>query len=199
MKPHSEACDRNRDPILKVIKDWFIAPGEVLEIGSGTGQHAVYFAAQLPHLQWIASDRAENHEGIKAWMDEAQVPNLRGPLELDVSLEQWPVDRVDYVFSANTAHIMGWPEVEKMFAGIGRVLRPAGVFCLYGPFNRDGQFTSESNQAFDESLKARDPKMGIRDDRALIALAKEHSLTFVADHSMPARNRILVWKKERES
>src|SRR5690606_1779576 len=143
MKPYSDACDRNRDPILNVIKDWFVAPGEVLEIGSGTGQHAVYFARQLPHLQWIATDRAENHAGIKAWLDEAQLPNVRGPLELDVNEEVWPVERVDYVFSANTAHIMSWPEVEKMFEGVGRVLRSGGVFCLYGPFNRDGQFTSE--------------------------------------------------------
>ena len=196
MKPHSDACDRNRDPILAVIKEWFIAPGEVLEIGSGTGQHAVYFAAHLPHLQWIATDRAENHAGITAWVDEAQVSNVRGPVELNVSQEPWPVEHVDYVFSANTSHIMSWAEVEKMFAGVGRVLRPAGVFCLYGPFNRDGQFTSESNRAFDESLKARDSNMGIRDDRALIALAKGCSLSFVADHSMPARNRILVWKKD---
>lgn len=196
MKPHSDACDRNRDPILQVIKEWFIEPGEVLEIGSGTGQHAVYFAAHMPHLQWIATDRAENHAGIKAWLDEAQAPNVRGPVELDVSEERWPVEHVDYVFSANTSHIMSWPEVEKMFAGVGRVLRPEGVFCLYGPFNRDGQFTSDSNRAFDASLKARDPNMGIRDDRALVALAKAHSLTFVADYSLPAKNRVLVWKRD---
>ncbi len=196
MKPYSDACDRNRDPILKVIKEWFIAPGEVLEIGSGTGQHAVYFAEHLPHVQWIATDRSENHPGIQGWIEEAQLPNVRGPIELDVSRESWPIERVDYVFSANTSHIMSWPEVERMFEGVGRVLRPEGVFCLYGPFNRNGQYTSDSNRAFDETLKARDPKMGLRDDQALIALAEQSALTFTADHSMPARNRILVWRKK---
>jgi SAM-dependent methyltransferase len=196
MKPHSDACERNREPILKVIKDWFIAPGSVLEIGSGTGQHAVYFAEHLPHLQWIATDRAENHAGIAAWIEDARLPNVRGPLPLDVCEETWPVEQVDYVFSANTAHIMSWPEVEQMFAGIGRVLRAAGVFCLYGPFNCNGQFTSDSNRAFDEALKARDPRMGIRDDQALIALAKQCALDVVADYSMPAKNRILVWRRD---
>lgn len=196
MKPYSDACERNRDPILEVIKAWFLAPGVVLEIGSGTGQHAVYFAAQLPHLQWIATDRAEHHPGIKAWIDDAQLQNVRGPVELDVTQASWPVDRCDYVFSANTAHIMSWPEIEKMFEGIGRVLAPAGVFCLYGPFNRNGQYTSDSNRAFDEMLKARDPNMGIRDDQALIALAKRCSLACVADYSLPAKNRVLVWRKD---
>jgi len=197
MKPFAEACERNRDPILQVLKEWFILPGTVLEIGSGTGQHAVYFAQHLPHLQWVATDREENHEGIRAWIDEAALPNLRGPLKLDVNDESWPVEEANYVFSANTAHIMSWPEVEKMFAGIGRVLAPRGRFCLYGPFNRDGRYTSESNRAFDESLKARDPKMGVRDDQALIALGKRCGLTFIADHSMPAKNRLLVWAKDR--
>ncbi len=195
MKPYSDACERNRDPILNVIKDWFLAPGSVLEIGSGTGQHAAYFAEHLPHLQWIATDRKENHAGISAWIEEKPLANLRGPLELDVETGPWPVEQVDYVFSANTAHIMSWPQVEKMFAGIARVLLPNGVFCLYGPFNRNGEFTSESNRAFDESLKARDAKMGLRDDQALVALGKNNALILVADHSMPARNRLLVWRR----
>jgi hypothetical protein len=195
MKPHSEACVRNRDPILNVLREWFTAPGTALEIGAGTGQHAVYFAQHLPHVEWIASDCEENHAGIAAWMQECPSQNLRGPVSLDVTQSTWPVECVNYAFSANTAHIMHWRAVEKMFEGIGRVLLPSGVFCLYGPFNRDGEFTSESNRAFDESLKARDPKMGIRDDRALMQLAKRCELDFAADYSMPAKNRALVWAR----
>lgn len=195
MKPHSDACERNREPILNVLRQWFVAPGDAFEIGAGTGQHAVHFAAHLPHLSWHPTDREENLAGIGQWAEEAKLPNLRTAVQLDVRDAQWPVDTVDYVFSANTAHIMSWEDVEAMFAGVGRVLRPQGVFCLYGPFNRDGQFTSDSNRAFDEMLKARDPAMGIRDDRALIELGKKHYLAFTADHSMPAKNRLLVWKK----
>ena len=194
MKPYAEACDRNRDPILNVLKDCFTASGTVLEIGSGTGQHAVYFAHNLPHLQWIATDRDENHTGIVAWIRDEGSANLQGPLSLDVTNDQWPVEHADYIFSANTAHIMSWPMVEKMFAGIGRVLRADGVFCLYGPFNRNGEFTSESNRQFDAALKARNPLMGIRDDRELKSLAERCALRFVADHVMPANNRILVWR-----
>lgn len=195
MKPHSEASERNREPILGVLRQWFVASGEALEIGAGTGQHAVHFAANLPHLTWQPTDREENLSGIRLWVEEAKLQNLRMPLRLDVRDERWPVDTADYVFSANTAHIMGWPEVEAMFAGIWRVLRPQGVLCLYGPFNRSGEFTSDSNRAFDEMLKARDPVMGVRDDRALIALGKQHYLAYVAEHSLPANNRVLVWKK----
>lgn len=195
MKPYADACDRNREPILHVLQERFVAPGSVLEIGSGTGQHAVYFAQHLPHLEWIASDRKENLPGIEAWMREYPSTNLRGPLELDVTDASWPVQEVSYVFSANTAHIMHWPMVEKMFEGVGRILIGGGVFCLYGPFNRDGEFTSESNRAFDAALKTRDPGMGIRDDSALKDLALRHGLSFLAQHAMPANNRILVWTK----
>lgn len=198
MKPHSEACERNRDPILKVLREWFDTPGTALEIGAGTGQHAVYFAQHLPHIEWIASDREDNHAGIAVWMQECPSPNLRGPVSLDVNQSTWPVERVNYAFSANTAHIMHWTAVEKMFEGIGRVLLPSGVFCLYGPFNHDGQFTSESNRLFDEALRVHDPEMGIRDDRALVQLAKRCGLDLVADYSMPAKNRVLVWARAGE-
>lgn len=195
MKPFSEACERNREPILHVIKHWFITPGAVLEIGAGTGQHAVYFATNLPHLTWTATDREENLDGIRLWIDEAALPNVRGPVRLNVSDERWPVVVTQYVFSANTAHIMSWTEVERMFAGVARTLQSGGTFCLYGPFNRDGHYTSESNRAFDESLKSRDPNMGVRNDRDLIDLGARCGLAFAADHSMPARNRLLVWRK----
>ena len=194
MKPHSEACERNREPILQVLRQWFTQPGIALEIGAGTGQHAVHFAANLPHLQWQPTDREENLAGIGQWVSEAALPNLRAPLKFDVRDSAWPVETADYIFSANTAHIMSWPEVELMFAGVARVLRPRGLFALYGPFNRDGQFTSESNKAFDASLRERDPQMGLRDDKALKTLARERGLRFTAEHAMPANNRLLIWQ-----
>jgi hypothetical protein len=195
MKPFSAASERNRDPILTVLQQWFSAPGVVLEIGAGTGQHAVHFAARLPHLIWTSTDLEENLAGIRLWFAEAHLENLRGPLRLDVRDEIWPVADVKYAYSANTAHIMSSPEVELMFAGVARALEAKGVFCLYGPFNRNGEYTSESNRLFDESLKAQDPKMGVRNDRDVMDLAARCGLTFAADHSMPARNRMLVWTK----
>jgi SAM-dependent methyltransferase len=195
VKPHSEACERNREPILQVLRQLFTQPGVALEIGAGTGQHAVHFAGNLPHLQWQPTDREENLAGIALWVSEAALPNLRAPLKFDVRDAEWPVPTVDYVFSANTAHIMSWAEVELMFAGVARALRPRGLFALYGPFNRDGRFTSESNQAFDASLRARDPQMGLRDDTALKALGRQHGLAFTAEHAMPANNRLLIWQR----
>jgi hypothetical protein len=179
------------------LRQWFTQPGTALEIGAGTGQHAVHFASHLPHLQWQPTDCEANLAGIGLWVSEAALPNLRAPLQLDVRNSEWPVQTVDYVFSANTAHIMSWPEVELMFAGIARVLRTRGMFALYGPFNRDGRFTSESNQAFDASLRARDPNMGLRDDQALKALGLQHGLAFTAEHAMPANNRLLFWTLSR--
>lgn len=196
MKPFSAASERNRDPILGVLRQWALAPGVVLEIGAGTGQHAVHFAAALSHLEWLPTDREENLAGIELWVEEANLPNLRAPSRLDVTDSQWPTSEADYVYTANTAHIMSWPEVEAMFDGIRRVLVSKGLFFLYGPVNRDGQFTSESNREFDAMLKARDPHMGIRDDQALIALGRRCGLQFTADHSLPAKNRLLIWTKE---
>ena len=195
MKPFSEACEQNKQPILAVLQQHFAAVQSVLEIGSGTGQHAVFFGAQLPHLQWLTSEVAELHAGICAWLDEAYLLNVSRPVALDVNQAVWPVDRVDAVFSANTVHIMDWPSVEKMFAGIGRVLQTHGVFCLYGPFNYQGGYTSDSNARFDMWLKQRDPRSGIRDFEALNALAQQHGMTLRADHAMPANNRTLVWEK----
>lgn len=196
MKPFSAASERNREPILGVLGQWLLTPGTVLEIGSGTGQHAVHFAGHLPHLTWIASDRDDNLAGIDMWVSEAALPNLRSPVRLDVMDPHWPVICVDYVYTANTAHIMSWTEVEAMFEGVGKVLAAKGLFCLYGPVNRDGNFTSESNREFDAMLQARDPVMGIRDDQALIRLGRRCGLNYLADNSMPAKNRLLIWSKE---
>lgn len=195
MKPFAESCEQNKWPILEVLQTEFASVTRVLEIGSGTGQHAVFFAGQLPHLLWQTSDVVEHHAGIHAWLDEADLANVRAPLQLDVRHDAWPAESYDGVFSANTTHIMGWPEVEAMFAGIGSVLEPGGRFCLYGPFNYGGKYTSESNARFDQWLKARDPKSGVRDFEELNRLATAAGMRRSQDYAMPANNRTLVWIK----
>jgi hypothetical protein len=195
MKPRSEACERNRDPILKVLMQWFLEPGTALEIGSGTGQHGVYFAQHMPHITWLTSDLDDNRPGIRAWVSEAQLPNLPPPLRLDVSDSHWPVERTQYVFSANTAHIMNWGQVQAMFNGVSQTLRPKGVFCLYGPFNHRGEFTSDSNRAFDSLLRSQNAEQGLRDDAALVELGKRVGLQLQGDYWLPANNRTLVWVK----
>ena len=195
-KQFSPSCERNREPILTVLRDTLADCERVLEIGSGTGQHAVFFAAALPHLLWQTSDLPLNHSSIKAWQEEACLPNVLPPLMLDVSSPSWPEDTFDAVFSANTCHIMDWPEVQMMFEGIGRCLRPGGRLCLYGPFNYGGHFTSESNAQFDASLKTQAAHMGIRDFEAVDALASGQALVLQNDYAMPANNRLLVWQKK---
>lgn len=194
-KPFAEACEQNKGPILAVIEPLFRHCRNVLEIGSGTGQHAVHFAANMPHLVWHTSDMAENHSGIRMWLEEAGLPNVRQPLRLDVMRDPWPQLAVDAVYSANIAHIMGWQEVEALFAGVGKLLPEGGLFVLYGPFNYGGQYTSESNARFDQWLKMRDPKSGIRDVADLNRLASVAGMTLVHDFEMPVNNRILVWQK----
>lgn len=193
--PISPACERNREPILQVLREVLTAPGEVLEIGSGTGQHAVYFAEHLPWRDWHASDRPEYHDGIRAWMAHAGRSNLHGPWHLDVTQREWPLEQVADVFSANTAHIMHWPEVVSLFAGVGRILPPAGSFCLYGPFQVAGRHRSNSNAQFDAQLRARDPGMGIRDRQDLEHLAKENGLVLEEVHPLPANNDLLIWRR----
>lgn len=195
VKQYSEACDENRDPILSVISNEFRSCHRILEIGSGTGQHAVYFARQLSQLDWYTSDISDNHLSINAWITEAGLANVHAPVELDVTGNNWPDNHYDGLFSANTTHIISWPAVEAMFSGIGKVLEPNGVFCLYGPFNYDGQFTSASNAHFDQWLKQRDPESSIRDFEALDTLATANGLAFKSDHEMPVNNRLLVWTK----
>ncbi len=195
MKPYAESCEQNRDPILAVLRAVFADRKQVLEIASGTGQHAVYFGQALPHLSWQTSELPVNHAGIQAWLDEAQLPNVLPPLAIDVNAAAWPLASVDAIFNANTVHIVAWPAVERMFAGIGRVLAAGGCLCLYGPFNYRGAFTSESNARFDAWLKARDPESGVRDFEAVNQLAVSQGLTLLQDVAMPANNRSLVWRK----
>lgn len=195
MRPFSEACEQNKGPILEVLEEAFRERHRILEIGSGTGQHAAWFPAALPHLQWLPSDRAGNLEGIRQWLAEAGLANVAAPVELDVHDSPWPVAGVDGVFSANTAHIMDDATVAAMFAGVGRLLEGGGTFVLYGPFNYGGQYTSDSNARFDQWLKARDPAMGIKDFESLVALAAAAGMELEADHAMPANNRSLVWSR----
>jgi len=185
MKPFSEASERNRTPILAVLERVLADRKKVLEIGSGTGQHAACFAPELPHLVWQSSDVAENLPGIREWGS--------APIELDVDGE-WPVIDADAVFSANTCHIMSWPQVERMFAGIGRIASVRTV-CIYGPFNYGGRHTAESNARFDAMLRGRDPASGLRDFEAIVDLAAKNGLTLQEDNPMPANNRLLVFAR----
>ena len=194
-KPHAPACDRNRDPILAVLREHFADRRRVLEIGSGTGQHAVYFAQAMRWLEWQASDVAENLPGIRAWLDDARLPNTPAPLALDVRELPWPAVEADAVFTANTLHIMGWPEVEAMFAALDAVLADTATLAIYGPFNYGGDYTSASNREFDGWLRARDPHSGIRDFEAVDALARGIGLHLIEDNAMPANNRCLVWRR----
>jgi len=194
MKPYAESSEKNKEPILAVLKEIFAERKQVLEIASGTGQHAVYFGRELPHLTWQPSELPQHLAGIQAWLDEALLPNVLAPLAIDVNDASWPVTAVDAIFNANTVHIISWPEVERLFAHIARVIAPGGCVCLYGPYNYDGKFTSESNARFDVWLKSRDPISGVRDFEVVNKLAATHGLKLLRDIEMPSNNRILVWE-----
>lgn len=195
MKPYSESCEQNQAPILEILRETLANQHHVLEIASGTGQHAVYFGRALPHLTWQTSELAQNHEGILAWLNEAQLSNVLPPVAIDVNDDRWPIEIVDTVFNANTVHIISWPEVERMFAGIARVLSAGGILCLYGPFNYGGKFTSESNARFDAWLKSRNKNSGVRDFEAINRLAETYGLFLLRDVAMPSNNRTLVWQR----
>ena len=194
-KPFAPACERNKGPILEVLRRVFADAADVLEIGSGTGQHAVWFAAGLPHLVWRTSDLPECHAGINAWIDDAGLDNIERPHVLDVAHRPWPLASAGGAFSANTAHYMHWPEVEAMFGGVADLLPPGGRFALYGPFARDGRHSSASNAVFDRMLRAHDPGFGVRDRRDLERLAADGDMRLEEDVAMPSNNRILVWRK----
>ena len=198
--PASPACERNRAPILDVLRVAFASRRHVLEIGSGTGQHAVHFAAAMPWLRWQSSDRPGQDLGLARRLALAALSNAPPPLDLDVAQGPWPVPasgapRFDAAFTANTLHIMGWDAVEACFAGLGAVLGDDAVLVVYGPFNVGGAFTSDSNRDFDAMLRARDPQSGLRDLEAVDALAARIGLRLHADVAMPAHNRCLVWQR----
>lgn len=193
-KPLSESCERNKEPILTVLREVFQQPARILEIGSGSGQHAMHFGAALPHLLWQTSDLPANHAGIRAWLDEAALPNVLAPIALDVN-GPWPDQAYDGAFTANTLHIVSWRLAQQLIAGAGKLLKPGGLLAVYGPFNYHGRFTSDSNARFDEWLKARDPLSGIRGFEAVVKCAEINGLHLQADHAMPANNRLLVFAK----
>jgi cyclopropane fatty-acyl-phospholipid synthase-like methyltransferase len=194
-KPFSAACERNRDPILDVLRSAFADRRRVLEIGSGTGQHAVHFAGALPHLRWQCSDRTENLPGIQLWLEEAALLNTPPPLTLDVLNDVWPEGHFDAAYSANTLHIMGWPAVQAMFNGLGQVLASDARLLVYGPFRRGGEHTSASNAQFDAQLRAQSSWMGVRDLEAVDALAAGIGLQLLEIHPMPANNLCLHWRR----
>ena len=196
MKPYAESCERNQRPILEVLTQEFSDIRTVLEVGSGTGQHAIFFGARLPHLVWQTSDLAHAHAGILTWLAEAKLDNVRPPLAIDVNDDDWGIDSVEAIYTANTMHILSWKSISRMFAGFGKILAPSARVALYGPFRFDGQYTSESNAAFDRHLRSRDPLGGIRDFESLDELAQRQGLRLRHNYSLPSNNQILVWGRD---
>jgi SAM-dependent methyltransferase len=196
MLPISEACERNKGPILEVLRNAFADRGHVLEIGSGTGQHAVHFAAQLPHLVWHPTEQLKYMPDLDARIKQQGSANLRPPAVLDVRQAVWPLRQADAVFSANTLHIMSWAEVLDLFGGLGKILTAGGVLCIYGPFRYDGRYTSDSNRNFDHMLQERDPLSGLRDIQAVTTLASQYGIHLKVDHDLPANNRLLEFVRD---
>jgi cyclopropane fatty-acyl-phospholipid synthase-like methyltransferase len=193
--PFSSAAERNRRPIFEELKHLLPDAGTVLEIGSGTGQHVAFVAEKLPGLTWQPSDRQENLAGLENRLAKEGNPRMLPPLKLDVLVDRWPDDKFVAAYSANTAHIMSWKAVVAMFEGVGNCLLEGARFCLYGPFNIDGEYTAESNRQFDLQLRARDPRMGLRDMGDVEKLAKRNQMTLEMKIAMPANNYLLVFKK----
>jgi cyclopropane fatty-acyl-phospholipid synthase-like methyltransferase len=196
MLPVSDACERNKEPILSVLRTWFADRAQVLEIGSGTGQHAVHFARHLPHLAWQPTEQLTYLADLAARVRLEGSGNLRAPTVLDVRQAIWPARLVDAVFTANTLHIMSWTVVGALFRGVAEVLSPGGVLCVYGQFRYHGDYTSDSNRDFDRMLKERDPLSGIRDIEAVSELARSYGLALAEDNDLPANNRLLVFQME---
>lgn len=194
-KPFSQACENNKQPILEILSRVLQKQKKVLEIGSGTGQHAVHFSRNLPFLTWQTSDLLINHQGINLWIDAFPSPNLLRPLTLDLNNEDSVIEKIDTIYTANTLHIVSWSLVVKFFNVVEKQLPKNGIVCIYGPFNYQGKFTSQSNANFDLWLKERDEQSGIRDFEAICQLANEVDLVLEEDITMPANNRILLFKK----
>ncbi len=193
-KPYAQSCDENASPILAVLKQKLPPSGDLLEIGSGTGQHATLFADSFPEIIWHTSDLTELHSGIQLWLDEAQRPNLLPPVALNVLSDPWPEQQFDAIFTANTAHIMPLEAVEAMLKGVASVLKKGAPFLIYGPFMYNGEHTSESNRRFNHRLRSREPHQGIRDLKWLQEKAGEQGLYLDEDIERPANNRILLWR-----
>jgi len=193
--PFSQACENNKAPILQHLRELFTSVSTVLEIGSGTGQHAAHFSENLPHLNWQPSDQVQYLKAVRLWREYSGRSNFLEPVELDVRKEEWP-ESFDAVYSANTAHIMSWETAQTMLRVVAEKLPVNGVFVLYGPFNYKGEFTSASNANFDEYLKSVDPLQGIRDFEAVNEIITSGGMALIGDFPMPANNRLLAWKKD---
>ena len=196
----SQACENNKQPILTVLQEELKDFKSVIEVGSGTGQHSVYFAPRLTHLTWQTSDMLANHATINAWHAAYPAPNLYTPLTFDVSCDSVPINKAvaapyDAVFTANTLHIMSWFLVSKLFELVGNMLPLEGKFIVYGPFNENGSYSSASNRQFDHSLRQRDANSGIRHLEDVIDLANTHHLMLSKRYEMPSNNQILVFEK----
>lgn len=194
-KQFAPACERNRSYILEVLKELLPQNGSLLEVGSGTGQHAAWFAPEFPGLLWQPTDTEENLPSIRAWCSETGAPNLCEPHTLDLSRYQWPVQEYDAIVCINTIHIVGWPLVQNLFSGAGSSLKTDGILYAYGPFRYRNRPLEPSNQNFDQWLKQRDPVSGIREFETVSELAVSHGLAFVEDRAMPANNRSICWRK----
>lgn len=195
-KPFAPSAERNTVPILAVLRDALADVHSVLEVGSGTGQHAVAFAAALSHVHWTTADQRQHHAGIRAWLEDAGLPNVAGPVPLEIGIDPFPEGPFDAVFTANTLHYMPWTAVEALMAAMPTVLRPGGVLVVYGPFREGGQFVSVNDPGFDTQLREGAPWRGLRDVEAVEALAVAAGLRRIATHKMPADNRCLVWQRE---
>ena len=198
-KPFSQACENNKRFILDRISDQFLPGRTVLEIGSRTAQHVTFFAHKMPQVRWLPSDIPENMATLVECLDGHQCENIAAPVPLDVTQMPWPLSSasVDGVFSANTLHIMPWIAVECVFLGVGRVLRPGGKLCVYGPFKYGGEFTTPSNAQFDATLRSQNAESGLRDFEHVTALADAQDLELLADHDMPANNQLLIWQARK--
>ncbi len=201
-KLYSAACERNKEPILAALKPLMANTKSVLEIGSGSGQHAVFFGENLPHLTWYTADIPINHDSIRAWIAEAGLDNVRPPIELNVDDAPWslqdvgmPVGQVDAIYTSNTLHIVSWPQVVRFFGGLGKLLHDGGQLCVYGPFKYAGKFSSEGDARFDALLKEQNEGSGIRDFEAVNELAEAEGLQLADDLLMPANNHLLAWRK----
>lgn len=194
-KPFSQACENNRAPISQVLERILVDCQSVFEIGSGTGQHAVWFSRAMPHLQWHTSDRIQNHQGIKQWISDSSLENIHQPLDLDVGVGPWPEGLFGAVFTANTAHIMALSEIELMFSGVSKILMSGGLFCLYGPMQYSGLIAAESNRAFDAKLRAVKSTQGIREFNDLNKLATAVGMELIEDNDLPANNQLIIWQK----
>lgn len=191
-----EAAARNKYPILGMLQRLFAEAGTVLEIGSGTGEHAVFFSRHLPHLLWQPSEHGETLTELRQTCEERGGPNLLPPIPLDVAADEWKLDCFDAVFTANTLHILPWPVVTRFFAHVQGVVKPNGLTCVYGPFHYKGGYLSQSSREFDRQLKEQDPEWGIRDFEAVHRVATSRGFDLLEDVPMPANNRILVWQRK---